>query len=105
MFARSSFSAKALAACLALCAVATPALADGDALYYEQNRQNYISHKQAAKAAQAHVGGGQVKDVEFDRSRMGPDHFDVEVVTTNGVEYDVKVDAKTGQILRSKIDD
>ena len=52
-----------------------------------------------------HVGGGLVKDVEFDRSRMGPDHFDVEVVTANGVEYDVKVDAKTGQILRSKIDD
>ena len=51
------------------------------------------------------MGGGQATDVEFDRSRNKPDHFDVNVHTANGQKYEVKVDAKTGAVLSSKLDD
>ena len=89
--------------------VATPALAGGDYLHYEQNRASYITHEKAAQIAVAKVGGGQATEVEFDRSRNKPDHFDVDVDvdvrTANGQKYEVEVDAKTGAVLSSHLDD
>ena len=89
----------------AFAAVSTPALADGDYLHYEKNRSSYISHEKAAQIAVAKVGGGQATDVEFDHSRTKPDHFDVEVRLPNGQEYEVEVNAKTGAVMSSRLDD
>ena len=86
-------------------AISAPALANGDYLHYEKNRASYITHEKAAQIAVAKVGGGQATNVEFDRSRNKPDHFDVDVRTANGQKYEVKVDAKTGAVLSSKLDD
>ena len=69
-------------------AVSAPALAGGDYLHYEQNRASYITHEKAAQIAVAKVGGGQATEVEFDRSRNKPDHFDVDVRTANGQKYE-----------------
>nr|WP_314488279.1 PepSY domain-containing protein [uncultured Kingella sp.] len=85
--------------------ISAPALADGDYLHYEKNRASYITHEKAAQIAVAKVGGGQATDVEFDRSRNKPDHFDVDVRMANGQKYEVKVDAKTGAVLSSHLDD
>ena len=89
----------------AFTAVSAPALADGDSLHYEQKRASYITHEKAAQIAVAKVGGGQATEVEFDRSRNKPDHFDVDVRTANGQKYEVEVDAKTGAVLSSQLDD
>ena len=89
----------------AFVAVSAPALAGGDYLHYEKNRASYITHEKAAQIAVAKVGGGQATDVEFDRSRNKPDHFDMDVRMANGQKYEVKVDAKTGAVLSSKLDD
>ena len=86
-------------------AVSAPTLAGGDYLHYEQNRASYITHEKAAQIALAKVGGGQATEVEFDRSRNKPDHFDVDVRTANGQKYEVEVDAKTGAVISSKLDD
>ena len=86
-------------------AVSTPALAGGDYLHYEQNRAQYITHEKAAQIAVAKVGGWQATEVEFDRSRNKPDHFDVDVRTANGQKYEVEVNAKTGAVISSKLDD
>ena len=89
----------------AFAAISAPALADSDYLHYEKNRASYITHEKAAQIAVAKVGGGQATDVEFDRSRNKPDHFDVDVRMANGQKSEVKVDAKTGAVLSSKLDD
>ena len=89
----------------AFASFSAPALADGDYLHYEKNRASYITYEKAAQIAIAKVGGRQATDVEFDRSRNKPDHFDVDVRTANGQKYEVKVDAKTGAVLSSKLDD
>lgn len=86
-------------------AISAPALANGDYLHYEKNRASYITHEKAAQIAVAKVGSGQATDVEFDRSRNKPDHFDVDVRTANGQKYEVEVDAKTGAVLSSQLDD
>ena len=88
--------------------VASPALADDwyddDEIHYEQNRQNFISHEQAANAAKAKIGAGaHVTDVEFEKKFNGA-FFDVEVVNAKGQEFDVRVDAKTGKIIYAKRD-
>ena len=86
-------------------AISAPALAGGDYLHYEKNRAQYITHEKVAQIAVAKVGGGQATDVEFDRGRNKPDHFDVNVRMANGQKYEVKVDAKTGAVLSSHLDD
>ena len=83
--------------------ISAPALADDDYRYYEQNRSQFISHERAAEIASEAVGGGRVTDVEFDRDFSG-DHFEVEVISKDGHEYDVILDAKSGKVLAKKID-
>ena len=90
---------------LAMMAVATPALADNDDYIYAQNRGQYISYEAAAQNAVAHVGGGFAKDVDFEyKSYNNRAFFEVEVINKNGQEYDVIIDAKTGNVLSAKRD-
>lgn len=105
MFNKKTFAILFAAASVSF---ASPALADDwhddDEIHYEQNRQNYISHEQAAQAAQAKIGAGaHVTDVEFEKKYNGA-FFDVEVVNAKGQEFDVRVDAKTGKIIYAKRD-
>lgn len=89
-----------------LMAVAAPAMADDDDHHYRQNSSQYITHEQASKAAIQAVGGGHAKKVDFEyKSSQDLAYFEVDVIQTNGTEYDVKVHAKTGNILSKKIDD
>jgi len=47
--------------------------------------------------------GGKVTGIELDRERSG-NIYEVEV-KSGGVEYDLDIDAKTGKVLRTDIDD
>lgn len=98
-------SIRTLAILLATTALSAPAFADDDERYYHQNRQQLISYEKASEAAVQRVGGGYVKDVEFEyKRRSQQSYFDVEIVDKNGNEFDVRVDAKTGKVLYSKRD-
>ena len=101
-------SKKILAGVLAAVTFATaaPAFADDDdARHYQQNRAQYISYDKAAHAAVAHVGGGVAEDVDFEYSTRKGAYFDVDVRRNNGQEYKVKVNAKNGKIISSRLDD
>lgn len=56
-----------------------------------------------AKAKAVESVGGQVKGIEFDREKSGA-KYEVEVYS-DGVEYNLDIDAKTGEVLRTKKDD
>lgn len=88
----------------ALVVTASPAMADKDDYYLQQNPGKYITHEAAANAALKKFPGAFVKDVDFDMSRYGGAHYDIELVTKGGQEYDVIVDAKNGRVLSSRID-
>ncbi|CAM3272164.1 PepSY domain-containing protein [Filibacter tadaridae] len=47
--------------------------------------------------------GGKVVGIELDRERLG-DVYEVEV-QSDGIEYDLDIDAKTGEVLRTDKDD
>jgi len=81
-----------------------PALADDDDAYYARHRKQFITHERAAQIARQAVKGGRVTSVEFDHEARD-DHFDVDVRMANGQKYEVKVDAKTGAVLSSHLDD
>lgn len=98
-------SIRTLAILFAATALSAPAFADDDERYYDQNRQQFISYEKASEAALQRVGGGYVKDVEFEHKRRSQQsYFDVEIVDNKGNEFDVRVDAKTGKVLYSKRD-
>lgn len=79
--------------------------ADNDDRIYQQNKAQYISKKQAGQIAQQQIKNSKVKKVEFDHDSHYGATFDVELINAQGVEYDVKVDAKTGKILAQDHDD
>lgn len=89
----------------AMLSVAIPAFADNDELHYQQNQNRYISYKQAAQKAISHIGSGMAKDIDFEYSFNKKAYFEVEVLKPNGQEYNVKVDAQSGEIISSKLDD
>jgi uncharacterized membrane protein YkoI len=62
-----------------------------------------ISYERAREIALARVGGGVVREIDLDYER-GRLVYDVEV-RHNYREYEIKVDAATGEIVRYKIDD
>ncbi len=55
------------------------------------------------KAKAVEAVGGKVTEIEFERKKSG-EQYEVEV-QSDGVEYDLDIDAKTGEILRTKTDD
>ena len=81
-----------------------PALADDDDAYYARHRKQFITHERAAQIARQAVKGGRVTSVEFDHEARD-DHFDVDVRTADGREYDVKIDARSGKVRYVKRDD
>ena len=87
-----------------LMTVAAPAMANNDDLHYQQNSSQYINHNQAGKKAVSAVGGGMVKEVDFEyQAHLNRAYFEIEVIH-NGKEYDVIVDAKTGKVISKKHD-
>ena len=62
-----------------------------------------IGAKAAARAAQAAVGG-RVVDVDYEHRKHGRSYYKVEI-KKNGREYKVIVDAESGRVLRSWLDD
>lgn len=101
---------KTLFATSALMMATAPALAS-DHHYREQKseyvnspvKDQYISQEQARDIALQRVGGGVVKerDVDFEHSRRYGTYYEVEVHKDN-MEYEVKVDAKSGKVLSVK---
>lgn len=83
---------------------AMSASADDDQRIYKQNKAQYISLAKAGEIAKAHVKGSAVKQVKFDHDSTYGAHFDVDVATAQG-DYDVSVDAKSGKVLKSELDD
>ncbi|MDO4222626.1 MAG: PepSY domain-containing protein [Acinetobacter sp.] len=62
-----------------------------------------ISAQQAASIAAKQVGG-KVTDVDYERRSVGASYYDVEVRKSNGQKYDVRVNAKTGKVMSSRLD-
>jgi peptidase propeptide and YPEB domain protein len=81
-----------------------PALAGDDDAYYARHRKQFITHERAAQIARQAVKGRCVTSVEFDHEARD-DHFDVDVRTADGREYDVKIDARSGKVRYVKRDD
>lgn len=72
---------------------------------YEQRvqtkRVTKISVQKAKNTAIKAVGGGRVTSIDYDDD--GRPHYDIDVVKKS-VKYEVKIDARTGKVLRKKID-
>lgn len=91
-----------LAAALVLSA---PAHADvEDQRYYEQHKAQLLSVEAAKKKALSIVPNAKyVKEIEFEREEMmQPPHFDIEVIDQAGAEHDIKLHAKTGEVLKNQ---
>lgn len=71
---------------------------DDDRRIYQQNKAQYISKQKATQIAKNRVKNSHVKKVEFDHDD-GIATYKVELRTKSGVEYDVKINAKTGKII------
>lgn len=84
---------------------AASAMADDDARIYEQNKNQYITHAKASKIAKSHVKGVRVNKVDFDHDNRFGAHFNVEVVANGGAKYEVAIDAVSGKVLHSEIED
>ena len=93
-------------------AVTAPVQADGwdrDERYYQQHRQQFISYEKAAQIALAafeakYQKKGVVDDVDFEH-KFGGDYFEVEIKDETGLEYEVRLDARTGKVIYIKLDD
>lgn len=64
---------------------------------------NNISYSEAVAVAQAKYPKAKITQLELDREK-GKYVYDMEFVNTDRKEYDVKVDAQTGKIIRNKYD-
>ena len=68
-----------------------------------------ISHRRAMIIAQNYVYKafrikGRVSEVEYKRRYIGPNYYDVEIKDRKGHEYEIKINAKTGKVIATKID-
>lgn len=61
-----------------------------------------VTASQAAAIAEKRIGG-IATDVDYERDRRG-DYYDVEVRKSNGEEWDVRIDARTGKVIRTRLD-
>lgn len=97
----------ALMAAASLSLVAGVAHADDDRHMMDAPRSAQtgarISMERAIAIAQKHVPNGRVKKAELDREQ-GRLVYEVDIVTRDRKEYDVKVDAHTGQVISSRVD-
>jgi uncharacterized membrane protein YkoI len=63
-----------------------------------------ISLEEAKQKALA-VKPGKVKEVELEKRKMSDGwDYEVEIIDANGQEWDVDIDAKTGTVLKVKLD-
>ena len=60
-----------------------------------------LKHRRS-KAIAVEAVGGKVTEIELDREKSG-DIYEVEV-QSEGIEYDLDIDAKTGKVLRTEKD-
>lgn len=72
---------------------------NNDRHVYKQNKVQYISKQKAIQIAKKRVKNSQVKQVQLDNDD-GVASYKVELRTKSGVEYDVKINAKTGKIIK-----
>lgn len=95
----------ALIAALGLSAAAGMAHADDDHRMRPAAQAGArISMDRAIAIAQKQVpGGGRVKKAELDRER-GRLVYEIEIVTRERKEYDIKVDAQTGKIVSRRVE-
>jgi len=63
-----------------------------------QAQEKYISKAQAEQIALKAVGGGKVLLIVLEKNDNPPD-WSVDVLATNGTEYEVKVNAYTGKVI------
>lgn len=77
---------------------------DDDRRIYQQNKAQYISHQKAGQIAKNRVKNSRVVKVEFDHDD-GIATYQVELRTNSGIQYDVKINAKTGKVIRVERDD
>lgn len=102
------FSLKKLLTAVAIASTtlvtAPVAFADNDARIYQQNKAKYISHQKAGQIAKNRVKNSRIIKVEFDHDD-GIATYQIELRTTSGVEYDVKINAKTGKVIRVERED
>jgi uncharacterized membrane protein YkoI len=87
--------------------VALPAAADDDDMDMAQMRavssaSGLISPEQAIEKALA-AKAGTVNEAELER-KMGKYYYEIEVVDAQGVEWDIDLDAVTGDVKRIKRD-
>ncbi len=85
---------------ITLALLATGLLANG--VVHAQAPQE-IEVQQAIKVALERVPG-TVTEVESDR-HLGRAVFEVEILSAQGPEYEVTVDAASGEVLEAKLDD
>ena len=80
---------------------------EGECKYYPSPNaaptQTFITKAQAAQIAAEAVGGGFVKDIDFERGFSGT-YYEIEVLDNKGREFEVNVDAKTGKVLSKRRD-
>ncbi|MFS0576304.1 PepSY domain-containing protein [Sporosarcina sp. 179-K 3D1 HS] len=70
--------------------------------HWQHPRYRRISLEQAVSIALQRVPGNVVK-AELDNDD-GHLVYEIDIRTANGLKYEVKVDANTGQIIRVKLD-
>ena len=68
-----------------------------------------ISHPKAIRIAQNYVYKafrvkGRVKEVEYKRRYWGANCYEVEIKDRYGREYEIKINARNGKVIGSKID-
>ena len=74
---------------------------DDDARDSSGNERTVIGRERAVKIAKERVGGGTVVEFEYDRD---DGEYEIEI-KYNGLEYELEIDAFTGEILDFEIDD
>ena len=84
--------------------VAVPIAADNDMAEMRavSAAVGLISPEQATERALA-AKAGTVVDVDLDRKR-GQHYYEIEIIDAQGVEWEIDIDAKSGEIRRTKRD-
>ncbi|MFF4606209.1 PepSY domain-containing protein [Streptomyces sp. NPDC001339] len=62
-----------------------------------------VDWEKGARAAMEKVSGGKLVDIELTRSAGGGPEWDAEVAAADGTAHDVRVDAVTGKVTRSRV--